>query len=53
MDASAAYERLKSLGAIVKQVELASLEELVVDGMSQIQRVMGKFHQLNEKLEDF
>ncbi|OAR02108.1 hypothetical protein LLEC1_05478 [Akanthomyces lecanii] len=39
-DVAAAYESLKSLGAIVKQVEVASLDELVVDGMSQIQRVM-------------
>ncbi|EGX87737.1 glutamyl-tRNA(gln) amidotransferase subunit A, putative [Cordyceps militaris CM01] len=39
-DVAAAYERLKSLGAIVKPVKVASLDELVVDGMSQIQRVM-------------
>ncbi|OAA77161.1 Amidase signature domain protein [Akanthomyces lecanii RCEF 1005] len=47
-DASAAYERLNSLVAIVKQVEVASLEELVVDGMSQIQRVM-VFSKLSSK----
>lgn len=35
--------------AIVKQVKVASLDGLVVDGMSQIQRVMGEFYQQNEK----
>lgn len=38
---SAAYEKLKSLGAKVKNVVPASLDDLVVDGMSQIGRVMG------------
>ncbi|KAJ8132154.1 hypothetical protein O1611_g1476 [Lasiodiplodia mahajangana] len=39
-DIAAAYERLKSLGAVVKEVKLTSLDGLNVDGMSQIQRVM-------------
>ncbi|OAA42545.1 Amidase signature domain protein [Cordyceps fumosorosea ARSEF 2679] len=43
-DIKAAYEKSKSLGAVVKQVLITSLDELVVDGMSQLQRVMGEFN---------
>ena len=39
---SAAYKKIKSLGAQVKKVVPASFDGLMVDGMSQINRVMGK-----------
>lgn len=41
-DISAAYKKLRSLGVVVKEVKLVSLDELIVDGMSQIQRVMSE-----------
>ncbi|KAI1123344.1 putative glutamyl-tRNA amidotransferase subunit A [Nemania abortiva] len=35
-----AYEKLRSLGVGVKEISIASLDGLIVDNMSQIQRVM-------------
>ncbi|KAI0389272.1 putative glutamyl-tRNA amidotransferase subunit A [Xylariaceae sp. FL0594] len=52
-DIAAAYERLRSLGAIVKVVEVASLDELDVDGMSQIQRVMVSNSQFRETIDSY
>ena len=38
-----AYEKLKYLGPVVKEVSLPSTKELDVDGMNQITKVMGKW----------
>lgn len=38
-----AYRKLKSRGFVVKQVQIAALDELTVDGMSQIQRVVCEY----------
>ena len=38
---TAVYEKLRDLGAIVKEVKLANPDELMVDGMSLIKKVMG------------
>ena len=37
-----AYEKLKYLAPVVKEVSLPSTKELDVDGMNQITKVMGK-----------
>ncbi|KAF2822602.1 amidase signature enzyme, partial [Ophiobolus disseminans] len=48
---SAAYEKLGGLGVVVNKVNVADLDELTVDGMSQIQRVVGC--QFRRTIEDY